>query len=84
MDPDELLILLRETGFRVERDELCWQHRLPGEHYFAMVQGRYMSLLSSFDDEELRQGLDEMRDTYAEVDTLEFTDRFVYLTAIKD
>ena len=83
-NPDELQRLLAEAGFRLEREELHWRHRLPKEHYLEMVEGRYMSLLSSFTDEELRDGLEEMRREYAGVSTLEFNDRFVYLTAIKD
>lgn len=53
-DPHELVRPLTEAGFRVERDELCWDHHVPRDHYFGMVEHRYMSLLSSFDDDELR------------------------------
>lgn len=82
-DPDELEVLLEEVGFRVERDSLDHLHSLPKHHYFAMVENRYMSVLSSFDDDEIREGLAEMEERYADLDTLEFVDHFDYLTGIR-
>lgn len=75
-DPDELVASLRQAGFRVERDVFEYRHSIPKAQYFAMVENRYMSVISTFDDAGLAAGLAEMRDRYADVDTLEFTDRF--------
>jgi ubiquinone/menaquinone biosynthesis C-methylase UbiE len=82
-DPQHLALRLRAAGFAVERDRLDYRHEIPKPHYFRMVEGRYMSLLSSFSDAELRAGLTEMAERHADRDTLEFTDRFDYITAIK-
>ncbi|HZA65871.1 MAG TPA: class I SAM-dependent methyltransferase [Geminicoccaceae bacterium] len=83
-DPGHLTRQLQEAGFAVERDRLDHRHAIPKEAYFRMVAGRYMSLLSSFPDDELRAGLAEMAERYANREVLEFTDRFDYITAIKN
>lgn len=80
-DPDELVDLLEGSGFRVERDQLVYWHRLPKRDYFEMVENCYMSVLTSFSEEERRAGLREMEQRYSDQDVLEFPDRFDYLTA---
>jgi ubiquinone/menaquinone biosynthesis C-methylase UbiE len=82
-DPDALAALLEEAGFAVERDVFEHRHLLTRETYFGMVRGRYMSLLSSFTDEEVEAGLAEMADTYAGRDLLVFSDRFDFITGVK-
>lgn len=82
-DPDDLARRLQAAGFAVERDFVDYPHRVPKAKYFEMVEGRYMSLLTSFDDDEIDDGLAEMSETYADRDVLEFTDHFDYLVAEK-
>lgn len=82
-DPDELCRLLAEAGFKVERDALDYRQVIPKEKYFSMVAGRYMSLLTSFEERELAEGLAEMNERYADREILEYNDHFDYLTAIK-
>ncbi|MFQ5974368.1 MAG: class I SAM-dependent methyltransferase [Alphaproteobacteria bacterium] len=82
-DPDELEEQLSEAGFEVERDGLDLSHRMPKETYFRMVEAQYMSVLSSFSDGELEEGLAEMAETYADTDVLEFTDRFDFIAGRK-
>jgi trans-aconitate methyltransferase len=83
-DPDVLVEQLTDTGFSVERDALDVTHRLPKEHYFKMVAGCYMSVLTSFEDDELAKGLIEMEKKYADRDVLEFVDHFDYIVARKN
>lgn len=82
-NPDELEAALRASGFEVERERRVYRHRLPKELYLRMVQDRYMSLLSSFPEDELARGLEEMRRAYDGTEVLEFDDRFDYLTGVK-
>ena len=82
-DPDELVRDLEKVGMTVERDALDYRHALPKEHYFRMVRGQYMSVLSSFSAEEIEEGLEEMSATYADRDTLEYNDHFDYILARK-
>jgi ubiquinone/menaquinone biosynthesis C-methylase UbiE len=82
-DPDRLVRHLETSGFAVERETFVYRHRLPKEVYFRMVRGRYMSLISSFTDRELEEGLAEMAATHAGREVLEFDDRFDVITGIK-
>lgn len=82
-DPNELVELLGQTGFSVERDVVEYRHEIPKDHYFEMVRNCYMSVLTSFSEEELTAGLEEMEATHAGTDVLRFVDRFDYLTATK-
>lgn len=82
-DPDELETELEDAGFAVERDAVDIQHEIPTAHYLRMVENCYMSVLTSFEKDELQAGLDEMRERYRDQDTLQFVDHFDYLTAVK-
>jgi SAM-dependent methyltransferase len=82
-DPAEMVVQLEATGFEVERETLSYPHEIPKEHYFAMVENCYMSVLTSFEDHELKAGLAEMAERYAGEDVLRFHDRFDYITATK-
>lgn len=83
-NPDELTVQLKRAGFRVQRDAVEYLHIIPKEQYFKMVGGCYMSALTSLSNKELREGLLEMEQKYKAVETLEFTDHFDYLTAIRE
>ncbi|MFP3913530.1 MAG: class I SAM-dependent methyltransferase [Actinomycetota bacterium] len=83
-DPVELEEQLREAGFEVKRDAVDYHLALPTSTYRAMVENRYMSVLSSFTDEELEAGLAEMDQRYGHLDTLRFIDHFDYLCAVKE
>ena len=82
-DPDVLTDQLDAAGFAVQRDTLDYQHALPKEHYFNMVRSSYMSVLTSFSDEEMETGLNEMEDKYRHEPVLTFVDHFDFLTATK-
>ncbi len=82
-DPAVLQEQLAAAGFRVEREGLDIRHRLPKEHYHRMVRSCYMSVLTSFSEEELAAGLAEMEEKHADLEVLEFIDHFDYLTAVK-
>jgi hypothetical protein len=59
-DPDELERQLADAGFEVERDLLAYEHSVPKERYLRMVESSYMSVLTSFEEDELRAGVEEM------------------------
>lgn len=82
-DPDDLVESLEETGFEVERDRLDYEHAIPKERYIEMVENCYMSVLTTFEPEELEAGIEEIRERYADDEILRFTDRFDYLTATR-
>jgi len=82
-DPHALDRLLKEAGFQVKWDSLDFPHRIPRSHYFKMVQSCYMSVLTSFTEEEMEAGLAEMNAKYVNEPVLSFIDHFDYLTATK-
>lgn len=82
-DPDELETELGDAGFEVVRDAVDYRLALPRSTYRRMVENRYMSVLSSFSDEELQAGLAEMDERYGHHDVLRFVDHFDYLCGVK-
>lgn len=52
----------------------------PAERYLAIVRDRYMSLLSTFDDEEIAAGIEEIRRYPGE--RVEFDDHFAFVLGI--
>jgi 2-polyprenyl-3-methyl-5-hydroxy-6-metoxy-1,4-benzoquinol methylase len=50
----------------------------PAERYLQMVGDRYMSLLSHFDDAELKAGVEEIRQAHPG-ETIAFTDTFAFV-----
>ena len=75
--------LLQQVGFLVDVDLVEYPLELPKQKYFQLVENRYMSLLSRFDDAELSAGLKEMEAKYQNESVLKFSDRMVFITAIK-
>jgi trans-aconitate methyltransferase len=75
--------MLENVGFNVSVNFVSYLLAIPKSKYFQMVENRYMSLLSFFDDKQLASGLAEMSQKYAQQSTLEFLDRFVFITASK-
>ncbi|MGB3512643.1 MAG: methyltransferase [Microcoleaceae cyanobacterium] len=79
----EMVNLLQKVGFVVDVNIVEYPLELPKNQYFQMVENRYMSLLSRFDDIELAAGLKEMEVKYQDESLLKFSDRMVFITAIK-
>ena len=82
-DPDKLEAGLANTGFEITRSALDYPHVLPKEHYFKMVKACYMSVLTSFDEAELQEGLKEIEEKYQIVEQLSFVDHFDYILGTK-
>lgn len=80
---NNLASVLSKIGFNVAVDFVEYPLAIPKSKYLQMVQNRYMSLLSTFDDEQLAIGLAEMEQKYAQQSILKFSDRFVFITASK-
>jgi len=79
----ELIDLLQKVGFAVESDIIEYPLEFPKSQYFAMVENRYMFLLSEFNDTELAAGLKEMEEKYQDKSVLKFSDRMVFIAATK-
>ncbi|MGA9693632.1 MAG: class I SAM-dependent methyltransferase [Pseudonocardiaceae bacterium] len=80
-DPEAIATAMVEAGLAVELSYDEFPLVFPTERYLAMVQDRYMSLLSTFDDEEVDAGVEEIRRRYPG-GRVEFKDRFAFVLGI--
>jgi 2-polyprenyl-3-methyl-5-hydroxy-6-metoxy-1,4-benzoquinol methylase len=80
-DPAEIAAMLTSTGLETEVSYDSYRLTVEKDRYLSMVRNRYMSLLSTFTDAELEQGITEIRGRYPG-DRLEFADRFAFIRGI--
>lgn len=81
-EPESVADAMRAAGLETEYSIEAFPVTIDREHYFDLVGNQWMSVLSSFTDEELAAGLDEMRDRYPQRQ-LRFTDRFAFITGVR-
>jgi SAM-dependent methyltransferase len=77
-DPEDVAALMRKAGLAVELTYEGFPLKLPTQRYLEMVGNRYMSLLSTFTDNELAAGIEEIRRDHPR-DWVEFPDRFAFV-----
>jgi SAM-dependent methyltransferase len=77
-DPAEIAAMLTSAGLETRVTYDSYSLTVRKDRYLSMVRNRYMSLLSSFTDAELEQGLTEIRDRHPG-GHLEFADRFAFV-----
>lgn len=77
-EPEDIATAMRGAGLAVELDHDAFTVTVDAEHYADLVAGRWMSVLSTFDDDELAEGLAEMRAANPAGD-LVFADRFAFV-----
>jgi len=63
-DPETIAAAMGDAGLAVELSYDDFPLVFPAERYVTMVRERYLSLLSTFDDEELAAGVEEIRRRY--------------------
>jgi ubiquinone/menaquinone biosynthesis C-methylase UbiE len=80
-DPEAIAAAMGDAGLAVELSYEDFPLRFPTERYVRMVRDRYLSLLSTFDDEELTAGIEEIRRRYP-CERVEFRDRFAFVLGI--
>ncbi len=67
----------------MERDAVGYACAIPRGSYFAMVDNRYISALSSLSDEDPTAGLAKMQENSAEWPVVEFADHFDFILGIQ-
>lgn len=78
-EPETIATALRAAGLETHVDYDEYPVRIERELWARLVRGRWMSVLSSFSDEELARGLAEMAERHPD-DPLEFPDQFAFIT----
>jgi hypothetical protein len=77
-DPHDVTTAMRASGLHVDVQYESFALSFDKARYIGMVRSRYMSLLSSFDDAALEQGIAEMNSRYRS-DRLDFVDRLAFI-----
>lgn len=77
-DPSGIADAMRIAGLDVDLRYESFVLSIEKARYMSMVRSRYMSLLSSFNDEDLERGIGEMNERYAD-GRLEFADRHAFV-----
>ncbi|MFJ9028068.1 class I SAM-dependent methyltransferase [Streptomyces sp. NPDC102274] len=81
-DPADVVGHMEHAGLQARLFYVEHELRLDRDKYIAMVRARYMSLLSTFSDSEIKKGIDEMRATHPEP-VLVFPDRFAFVLGVR-
>ena len=74
---------LENTGFGVKVQTRPYFLKLDKTRWFEKIRQRFMSNLANFNDEEIEQGLRELEEEYKTKETLDFTDRLVFIVGTK-
>lgn len=74
-----LMTAMAAAGLVPCRDEAVYRAQLPAERWHAMVRARFWSTFSAFTDDELEEGVAELRAQSGNADTLTFTDTLLLL-----
>jgi ubiquinone/menaquinone biosynthesis C-methylase UbiE len=77
-DPEQVAMTMQAKGLHVGIEYESFALSFDKARYISMVQSRYMSLLSSFDDAQLAQGIAEIASHYRG-DRLDFVDRQAFI-----
>lgn len=77
-EPKDIAAAMSDAGLDVELDDDAFTVRVDSAHYTELVARRWMSVLSTFDDDQLAAGLSEMRSRNPSGE-LVFDDRFAFV-----
>ncbi|WP_244333717.1 class I SAM-dependent methyltransferase [Streptomyces seoulensis] len=80
LQPDPAVVQghLSDAGLETRLEHVEHELRIDRDKYLGMVRARYMSVLSTFSEGEIEEGIDEMRAAHPEP-VLVFPDRFAFI-----
>lgn len=81
-DPADIAATMDHSGLRTEITYNEFPLMFSIERYVEMVRSRYMSVLSSFDDAEINEGIAEIRRKHPS-DQVRFPDRSAFVLGVK-
>lgn len=82
-EPEDLVADMRTAGLTTELTYDYFQVGVDRDEYVDLVANQWMSVLSTFSEEELRAGLEEMRAKHAP-GQLTFRDRFAFVLGTRE
>jgi 2-polyprenyl-3-methyl-5-hydroxy-6-metoxy-1,4-benzoquinol methylase len=81
-EPESIAEAMRAAGLETEYTIEVFPVTVDRAHYIDLVANLWMSVLSTFTDEELAAGLGEMRERYTQRE-LHFMDRFAFIYGVR-
>jgi ubiquinone/menaquinone biosynthesis C-methylase UbiE len=79
-EPTEIQEILGSAGLRASTSYRTFHAAIDRERYVRMLESRYMSVLSDFSEDELREGIAQFRHAYRDDPVLRFDDHFAFVT----
>ena len=80
-DPGEIEEILTAAGLRTSVSYRTFHATVERDRYVRMLESRYMSVLSEFSEDELREGIEQFRHAYRDEPILRFDDHFAFVKA---
>lgn len=81
-DHETLIKELETAGFNVQIESDTYAVKTPKERWFNMLRNRFMSDLSSFTDDEIEQGIEELQKTDPEDEHIILKDQVLFIKAV--
>ena len=81
-DPRAIAAAMADAGLDAELTYEEFPLAFTVERYVQMVRSRYMSLLASFDESEIEEGIAEIRHRHPDPE-VRFHDRFAFVAGVK-
>ncbi|NMH91043.1 class I SAM-dependent methyltransferase [Pseudonocardia bannensis] len=81
-EPESIANAMRAAGIETECTIEAFPVTVDRRNYIDLVGNKWMSVLSTFTDDELAAGLDEMRERYPQRE-LHFLDRFAFVRGVR-
>jgi ubiquinone/menaquinone biosynthesis C-methylase UbiE len=78
-DPADISSYLSAAGLLATRQVRGLTIELPKQQWITMVANRFMSLLSTFNDDEIAEGVREIERNLVDVDTVRFQNNFEFV-----
>jgi ubiquinone/menaquinone biosynthesis C-methylase UbiE len=78
-DPNAIKEILISAGLNVTLEQRGYDLTIPFEQWIKMIEQRFMSLLSTFSEEEMSDGVAEIRLNYSNQEALNFRDDFMFI-----
>lgn len=74
---------MRDAGLKVDMVYHGLSITVDREHYIELVRRRWMSVLSTFSEDELEAGIDEIRSSYPQPEVT-YTNRFAFILGLRE
>jgi ubiquinone/menaquinone biosynthesis C-methylase UbiE len=78
-EPADIARAMADAGLAVEESMQEFEATVDPEHYRDLVARRWMSVLATFSEQELADGLEEMRLKHSGLAELRYLDRFAFI-----